>query len=128
MDQITHDVRRTQWLDIITACQARPEGITVKQWLIDNGIANKAYYYWLRKFRREAYDQMKSNASTNLPEQQSSAVFAEIPLPRMSHETTLPFAFSPDAVIRSGDCIVAVSNSISDSLLRAIMEGMKYAR
>ncbi len=47
MDQITHDVRRNSWLNIIQQCQARPEYITVKQWLIDNGIKDKAYYYWL---------------------------------------------------------------------------------
>ena len=30
--------------------------MTVKQWLADNGIKEKSYYYWLRKFRKEAYD------------------------------------------------------------------------
>lgn len=54
MDQSTHDVRRTNWLNIIEQCQQRPENMTVKQWLADNGIKEKSYYYWLRKFRKEA--------------------------------------------------------------------------
>lgn len=58
MDQITHNVRSAQWLEIVTQCQNRPEGTTVKQWLSDNGIKEKAYYYWLRKFRKQAYAQM----------------------------------------------------------------------
>ena len=59
MDQSTHDVRRTNWLNIIEQCQKRPENMTVKQWLADNGIKEKSYYYWLRKFRKEAYEQMQ---------------------------------------------------------------------
>ena len=33
MDQITHDVRRANWLSIITECQQRPMNVTTKQWL-----------------------------------------------------------------------------------------------
>ena len=43
MDQITHDVRSSQWLEIITQCQNRPEGTTAKQWMADNGISEKSY-------------------------------------------------------------------------------------
>lgn len=127
MDQLTHDVRRRQWLGIVSACQSRPEGITVKQWLIDNNIPNKAYYYWLRKFRREASEQMRSDAETHLTSG-SKAVFAEIPVAAAPDNANLPFSFSPDAVIKCGDCMVAVSNTISDPLMRTIMEGLRYAR
>lgn len=58
MNQITHNVRCAQWLEIVTQCQNRSEETTVKQWLSDNGIKEKAYYYWLRKFRKQAYAQM----------------------------------------------------------------------
>ena len=57
MDQSTHDVRRANWLNIVNQCQGRPVGMSAKQWLEENGIKEKAYYYWLRKFRREAYNQ-----------------------------------------------------------------------
>ena len=60
MDQTTHEVRRKQWLSIITECQARPEGTTVREWLSENNIKEKAYYYWLRKFRKEAYEKLPS--------------------------------------------------------------------
>ena len=44
MDQSTHDVRRTNWLNIIEQCQQRPENMTVKQWLADNGIKEKSSF------------------------------------------------------------------------------------
>ena len=58
MYQITHDVRRATWHNIIKQCQERPEHTTVKQWCFDNDISEKSYYYWLRKFRKEAAQQM----------------------------------------------------------------------
>lgn len=59
MDQSTHDVRRTNCFIIITECHQKPANISVKQWLADNSIKKKAYYYWLRKFCREACEQMQ---------------------------------------------------------------------
>lgn len=38
MDQSTHDVRRTNWLNIVNQCQERPVDVSVRQWLADNGI------------------------------------------------------------------------------------------
>lgn len=66
MNQSTHDVRQTSWLNIITACQQMPINVSVKQWLADNGAKEEAYYYWLRKFRRETYGQIPLPAAPPL--------------------------------------------------------------
>ena len=44
MDQCTHEVRLQYWKNIISQCQARPEGQSAKQWLADNGICEQTYY------------------------------------------------------------------------------------
>lgn len=45
MDKITHEVRLANWKQIILQCSSRPEGQTVKQWLAENGLKEKSYYY-----------------------------------------------------------------------------------
>ena len=65
MDLITHDVRSKHWGEIIAQCQAKPEGISTKQWLRENGIKEKAYYYQLRKFRKQAYEMIQTDNSTD---------------------------------------------------------------
>ena len=50
MDSLTHNVRRANWLNIINQCQERPANVTVRQWLKDNDINEKFYYYWLRNY------------------------------------------------------------------------------
>ena len=57
MDQVSlvkADVRKSQWAEIIKACQS--SGMTVKAWCLENGINIKSYYYRLRKLREELCD------------------------------------------------------------------------
>ena len=54
MDRIAHDIRRSNWLEILKRSQQRPVHTTIKQWYLDSGISEKSYYYWQRKFRQEA--------------------------------------------------------------------------
>ena len=69
MDACTHDVRLNQWKLIIEQCQSRPDGQTARQWLAENGVQEKTYYYWLRRVRKEVYSQL-SDGSTSLPAMQ----------------------------------------------------------
>jgi len=44
MDQLTHNVRRSNWINIIRQCQDRPAGTTAKQWLVENDISEKNFH------------------------------------------------------------------------------------
>ena len=132
MDQITHNVRGAQWLEIVTQCQNRSEGITVKQWLSDNGIKEKAYYYWLRKFRKQAYAQMQLPSTVVSAENDISFAEVSIPdrrstgIPKVTEETTVE-AIRPVAVIKNADITIALTNEVSDSLLSRILREVSHA-
>ena len=112
MDQLTHTVRRSNWINIIRQCQDRPADTTAKKWLAENDISEKSYYYWLRKIRREV---------TN----PSDLSFVEIPV-KTALDTapvpTVPTAMTPVAVIRSGRLTLELSNDISESLLCRLLQ------
>ena len=122
MDQITHAVRRQHWLSIVNACQTRTEDITVKQWLKDNGVKEKAYYYWLRKFRRESFEHQMSSISPD-----NKVSFAEILLQNEPVNNSFAPGFKADAIIKTEGCIIALSNTASESLCRIILEGLDHA-
>ena len=84
MDQLTHTVRRSNWINIIRQCQDRPAGTTAKQWLAENDISEKSYYYWLRKIRREVCEQEELQKVTN----PSALSFVEIPVKNCSGHST----------------------------------------
>jgi len=127
MDQSTHDVRRANWLNIVTQCQNRPSDMSVRQWLAGNDIKEKAYYYWLRKFRKEAYNQMPLPAAATTTE----VAFAEvtIPVPFAAPDVTtenVPDA-SPAAVIEYSGLTIELSNNISEGLLSRLLQEVIHA-
>ena len=121
MDQLTHTVRRSNWINIIRQCQDRPAGTTAKQWLVENDISEKSYYYWLRKIRREVCEQEGLQEVTN----PSALSFVEIPVKTALDTTpvpTVPAAMTPVAVIGSGRLTLELSNDISESLLCRLLQ------
>ena len=126
MDQLTHTVRRSNWINIIRQCQDRPAGTTAKQWLAENGISEKSYYYWLRKIRREVCEQEGFPEATSL----SEVSFVEIPVKTTLDTATVPTvaaAMTPAAVIRSGRLTLELSNDISETLLCRLLQEVLHA-
>ena len=48
MDQLTHTVRRSNWINIIRQCQDRPAGTTAKQWLAENAYSARTAHPFQR--------------------------------------------------------------------------------
>lgn len=126
MDKITHQVHLANWKKIIEQCNNRPQGTTVKQWVKDNGINEKTYYYWLRRVRREVYSQMTSELLTISSPEPPAVTFAEIPVP--AQLDPMPASFQADAMISISSMTVGIANSISDRLLEKLFEVAEHAR
>ena len=127
MDKITHEIRLSNWKTVIEQCSLRPEGQTVKQWLADNGINEKTYYYWQRRVRKEVFGQSGLPQPIENPKADPVS-FAEIPVIPVQAETSLGTSFQADAVIRTRNTTIGLSNSISDRLLERIIGGLLHAR
>lgn len=143
MDEITHTVRLEQWKKIIEQCNSRPEGMSAKQWLFENNISDKKYYYWQRQIRQEAYQQMKFSLSQPPATQQPAmpvirsentppgsdstpgVTFLELPVPEPP--VTREISDTPDAVIQTSRATISLYNSVSDSLLNRILEVVSNA-
>ena len=129
MDQITHTVRNSKWKDIILQCQNRPAGMSVKQWMAENQTSEKSYYYWQRKFRKEAFDQMNHSSILPAVQETSKVSFAEIriPEPKKSVSDIIPETIKPTAVIKTATMTIALSNDIADDLLSRILREVSRA-
>lgn len=133
MDKCTHEVRLAQWTRIIQQCQNRPKGQPACQWLKENGVNSKSYYYWLRKVRRNTYEQTTVTANATLsciPSNETTTdniTFAEIPFHPDTSSSELSYSFQPVAVIKSKQATVAFSDSISDRLLTRILQEVSHA-
>lgn len=126
MDKITHQIRLANWQKIIEQCNNRPQGTTAKQWLTDNGINEKTYYYWLRRVRREVYSQTAPELPAVPSPEPPAVTFAEIPVP--AQLDPVPASFQADAMVCIGSMTVGIANTISDNLLEKLLEVAGHAR
>lgn len=96
---------------------------------VPTGVKEKAYYYWLRKFRKEAYEQMQLPATNENPG--TEIAFAEIAMPAKTVPPYIPSSAepyeSPTAVIRYKGLTIGIPNEISDSLLSRILKEVPHA-
>ena len=124
MDQTTHEVRIANWKSIIEQCQSRPEGQSAKQWLADNGISDKQYYYWLRKLRKRAYDVAQSQGAVPaVPASQMPSVsFAEIPA-----QDFLTTGAEPAVTIKTKKSLIQISSAVSGPLMVELVKAVSHA-
>ena len=118
MDKITHKVRCEQWTKIIKECLA--SGMSKTAWCREHGISDKAFFYWQRRLREEAY--ISTIVSSSLPAvsvpAESSVDFVELRLPEQSSGSSA--TFRPDVIIRKDSFSLEISNTASAELLSRI--------
>ena len=129
MDQISHTVRNSKWKDIILRCQNRPSEMSAKQWMSENQVSEKSYYYWQRKLRTKAFEQMKHSPMLPTVQEISKVSFAEIhiPEPKKLVSDIIPEIIKPTAVIKTATMTIALSNDIDVDLLSRILREVSHA-
>ena len=93
---------------------------------MDNGISEKSYYYWLRKFRKQACSQMTETSTAISVGNEIS--FAEVSISPRQSANIAAFtlensveAIRPVAVIKNANISIALTNEISEGLLSRIL-------
>ena len=97
----------------------------------ENGICEQSYYHWQRKFRQQAYDQMKEKEMLPSVSEKAEVSFAEIPYSPAVGREDIPCVSevgrTPAAVIRTSAMSIEISNQISESLLSRILREVSNA-
>ena len=122
MDNTTHAVRLANWKATIEQCQARPKGQTAKQWLAENGISDKQYYYWLRKVREQAFSEMKPLLPAVGQEQPPAVTLAEIP-----RKSIFPPETVPAVTIKTKKSTIEISSAVPDRLVIQLIKAVAHA-
>ena len=96
MDEVTqvkNQYRMEQWTQLIKECQF--SGLPVKTWCTQNDVRESSYYYWLKKLRKDAYQQQLPTTQKDIPKPVEFAK-VQVNTPRPIHQAAmiihLPFA------------------------------------
>lgn len=88
----------------------------------------KQFFYWQRILRKEAFENSQNSSlpatigsdqeMVMVPATQRTVSFTELKIPSSSQN--IAPVFHPDLVIRKGDIVLEISNSVSNELLSRI--------
>ena len=119
MTGMTYAVRRSYWTDIIRRCNQ--SGMVKSEWMRQNNISEKSFYYWQKKLRDEAAMMVIEDESIHLPDTTDNR-FVELP---SSH--VIPTQSSCPVTLQKVDLRVELNESVSDEFLMRILKAVHHA-
>ena len=123
MDRSMHEIRMANWKGVIQQCLNRPADQTAKQWLAENGISPKKYYYWQRKIRKYAVAEMKpALPRTEVPQEQEISL-AEISLESLGSSSDAV----PAVTIRTERSTIEITTAVSESAMIELIKAVSHA-
>lgn len=110
MMAVRSEYRLQQWAQVVEQC--RESGLSNREYCRQNGIAEKTYYYWLRRLREAAAKQVQTPTLVHLdaePEAPVESIAAGIIHLRIKEaEMTIPSGVDPatiQTVIQALQCV-----------------------
>ena len=131
MDQQDTDIRLSQWEQIVIECSRA--SVTKREWCRQNGISERAFFYWQRKIRRKAAegsDQPDPEIPARPPERKRTGFVELQSAGTEATEGTAPahaMDAAPGLVIRMNHCSIHVSAPVQESTLRTVIKAVMDA-
>ena len=118
---VAQQTRLNQWAEQIRECNNRPQGMTVDDWCLQNGIKRTNYYWRLRKVRE---------ALLTAAETTTNATFVELKEPEVAPVPVKPKEYSTPkivAVIKTNHCSIEITDQASSTFLNSLIGAMNHA-
>ena len=116
---VAQQTRLNQWAEQIRECNNRPQGMTVDDWCLQNGIKRTNYYWRLRKVRE---------ALLTAAETTTNATFVELKEPEVvpvkTKEDSTPKIV---AIVRTNQCSIEITDQASSTFLNHLIGAMNHA-
>jgi transposase-like protein len=110
----TTNIRIQQWTAVFKA--KAESGLTVDEYCDQNGITRNAYYYWLRRARTAALENIQTN-------------FVELKVPKTEafpQAPTVTHSFIPQLIIEKNGLVIGIDSNTPKELLALALEAAYY--
>ena len=113
IQKIDREVKLNQWTEIIRECRSSSQ--SVRSWCIEHDIDEKRYYYWLRKIRKQACNNIEHSVSTDV----NRCEFAQIQPPAAFHQAVPTIKLHIDGII------VEISDGMSQETISYVLNRIR---
>lgn len=120
MDQflpVKKAVRLQMWQQRIN--EYHSSGMHLKEWLEQNNITRDTYYYWLRKCRASAVENLPAELKSQMPVPDDTITFKKLEV-----QTTLPDSQTA-VIIQLPNATLEVVNGASKQTVEAVLLALK---
>lgn len=114
IQKVTREYRASRWAEIIKEC--RNSGETIKAWCEKQGINEKSFYYWQRRFREKACQVLEQS---DTPNPLSLPSFAEISVPQTKKSEAVA------VTLRIGEVTAEVYNGAEPITIESVIRTLK---
>ena len=125
MDKSTHQVRCEHWLKLINNCLS--SGMKKNEWCKVHGVSEKAFYYWQRILRNEAYIDSVVPKQTSLISLETPQEVSFVELKEPSFSKISESGFHPAVIIHYDSMSLEISNDVTPELLK-LLGGLMNAK
>jgi hypothetical protein len=119
VQKVTHEIRLRQWIGIIKEC--RGSGKTVKSWCAENGINEKSYFYWQKRVREAACQELTAyqEKAISPARNESGPVFMECRIP-MNHRVG-----DAEVTVHLNGAVVEIRHGADSSVIESTLHALK---
>lgn len=130
MDNEARKVRMEQWAGIVSECNR--SGQKKIEWCAERQISIKSFYYWQKRLRAQAVDQMQNGANNMMVSNRQEVVpltmleeRKQTPCERMLESAQPGGAFSGAEIqVLKGDCKIVFSENTSPQYIASFVKAL----
>ena len=111
---LTREYRASQWAEIVRTRQS--SGKSIRVWCEENGVTEKSFYYWQRKFREEVCNIIEQNTAPIL----SLPSYAEINMPSPVKSESITAV-----IIRIGEATAEIHSDATPETIENVIRALK---
>jgi len=116
---ITNAVQIQEWQKRILECQA--SGLKVYEWCAQNGVRRDRYYYWLRKCREQAIEQLPTEIKNQIAVTETDIKPTFKKLEVIAPEDSAAAAIT----IKLSHATIEITNNANQHTIEAVLTALK---
>lgn len=130
MDQNAAKARLEEhWKQVVL--EGNQASVSKREWCRQNGISEKTFFYWQRRFRKSEPGLLGSlSATPDAVLQKPKSTFVELPFsenPNVNRSEDPSLNTVPEAMIQFNGCQVYINGAIQESTLRTVLKVVRDA-
>ncbi len=121
---VAKEIRYQQWAEQVKECQARPVGMTVREWCNDRNLDINTYYWRMKALRKVFLKNQNSPETYNHSEER----FMELPVSCNYEEEKTDSVSAGNITIHTGRAKIEIPSDIPEHVIKSVLGAVLHVK